>query len=73
MSWPTRYDDQHSYRVCTNCGIQRLFDPHSFRSYGPYGYDLQEIIARERVRRKKLLGGDEDQAGGNVIIAERAR
>lgn len=52
MSWPTRYDDHHSYRVCTDCGIKRLFDPESFRSYGRYGYDLQELIARGRARKR---------------------
>ena len=53
MSWPTRYDDHYSYRVCTECGIKRLFDPESFRGYGPYSYDLKELIARDRARRMK--------------------
>ncbi len=47
MSWPTRYDDHYSYRVCTDCGIKRLFDPKSFRGYGPYSYDVGELIARD--------------------------
>jgi len=29
VGWPTRFDDQYSYRVCTDCGIKRLFDPES--------------------------------------------
>ena len=48
-----QYDDQHSYQVCTGCGIQRLFNPKSFRGYGPYGYDLRELIARDRARRMR--------------------
>jgi hypothetical protein len=73
MSWPTQYDDHYSYRVCTDCGIKRLFDPESFRGYGRYGYDLRELIARDRVRRQKSARGEKDQARGNLIIAERAR
>jgi hypothetical protein len=53
MSWPMRYDHQYSYRVCTDCAIKRLFDPGSFRGYGPYSYDLHELIARDRARRMK--------------------
>jgi hypothetical protein len=73
MSWPMRHDDHYSYRVCTDCGIKRLFDPQSFRSCGPHGYDLLELIARDGVRRKKLLRGEKHQARGNLIIAEGAR
>jgi hypothetical protein len=53
MSWPMRHDEEFSYRVCTDCGIIRLFDPVAFRSYGPYGHDLQDLIARERARRQR--------------------
>ena len=53
MSWPTRYDHQYSYRVCTDCGIQRLFDPESFRSYGRCSYDLHDLISRDRARRMR--------------------
>jgi DNA-directed RNA polymerase subunit RPC12/RpoP len=53
MSWPTRYDDEYSYRACTDCGIKRLFDPKSFRSYGPFGYDLHELIAKHRAWRMR--------------------
>ena len=53
MSWPIRFNRQYSYRVCTDCGIQRLFDPEAFRNCGPYSYDLHELIAREDVRRMK--------------------
>jgi hypothetical protein len=70
MSWPTQYDDHYSYRVCTDCGIKRLFDPESFRGYGPYGYDLRELIARDRVRHKKLLRGEKDPARDNAVTIE---
>jgi hypothetical protein len=53
MGWPTRFDDQYSYRVCTDCGIKRLFDPESFRGYGSHSYDLHELIARDRARRMR--------------------
>lgn len=51
MSWPTSVDDEFSYQVCTSCGIKRLFDSGSFHGYGPYGYDLHDLIARERAAR----------------------
>ena len=51
-TWPTRYDE-FSYRVCTDCGIKRLFDPELFRDYGPYGYDLDELIAQDRAVRMR--------------------
>ena len=44
MSWPVR-SHRYSYQVCTTCGVKRLFDEHTFRGYGPYGYDLEELIA----------------------------
>jgi hypothetical protein len=51
MGWPVRHDDEFSYQVCMGCGIKRLFDPKTFRAYGPYGYDVVELIARERALR----------------------
>ena len=51
MSWPIRVQ-QHSYQVCLNCGIKRLFDEQSFRAYGPYSYDLQRLVALDRKRRE---------------------
>jgi hypothetical protein len=51
MGWPIAYDEQYSYQVCTDCGIKRLFDEKSFHAYGPYGYDLHELIAGERAAR----------------------
>jgi O-antigen ligase len=52
MGWPVREGD-HSYRVCLECGIKRLFDEKKFRGYGPYGYDVKELIARERATRMR--------------------
>jgi hypothetical protein len=52
MSWPVRYQE-HSYQVCLGCGIKRLFDEKSFRAYGPYSYDLNQLIAREAASRAK--------------------
>jgi hypothetical protein len=55
MSWPTRHDEEFSYQVCTSCGIKRLYDQKTFHAYGPYGYDLHELIARERAARLRRL------------------
>ena len=55
MCWPIRHDEHHSYRVCTSCGVKRLFDHENFREYGPYGYDLDELIARTRARNIKRI------------------
>lgn len=52
MSWPIRVQE-HSYQVCLGCGIKRLFDEQAFRSYGPYSYDLQRLIAWDRQRREQ--------------------
>ena len=54
MSWPIRAQEQ-SYQVCLGCGIKRLFDEQSFRSYGPYSYDINHLIAWDRARRLKRL------------------
>ncbi len=50
MSWPVRFKD-HSYQVCLGCGIKRLFDVDAFRAYGPYSYDLADLVQRERDSR----------------------
>lgn len=61
MSWPTRVEDEwsggdeFSYQVCTGCGIKRLYDERTFHAYGPYGYDLHELIALERTARLRRL------------------
>jgi hypothetical protein len=53
MSWPVRSEGQ-SYQVCLGCGVKRLFDEKNFRSYGPFHYELQELIAWERARRPEI-------------------
>jgi len=55
MGWPIRYDDEFSYQVCTDCGIKRLYDDGAFRAYGPYGYDVEKLIARQRVAYQKHI------------------
>jgi hypothetical protein len=55
MGWPLRYDEHYSYQVCNECGIKRLYDPTVFRAYGPFGYDVHDLIARDRARRIKRL------------------
>jgi hypothetical protein len=60
MSWPVRAQD-HSYQVCLNCGIKRLFDEGAFRAYGPYSYDLNELIAWDRSRQPKLRPAEAEQ------------
>ncbi len=52
MSWPIRARG-HAYQVCLTCGIKRLFDEKSFQPYGPFGYDLKRLIARDRAVRMK--------------------
>ncbi len=44
LSWPVRAQG-HSYQVCLGCGAKRLFDEKGFRAYGPFRYDLNELIA----------------------------
>jgi len=52
LVWPMREGD-HSYQVCLGCGIKRLFDEKKFRGYGPYGYDVKKLIAREQAIRAR--------------------
>jgi len=52
MSWPIR-EGERSYQVCLGCGIKRLFDEGTFRGFGPYGYDVKELIAWERAIRMR--------------------
>lgn len=54
MSWPVRAQG-YAYQVCLGCGVKRLFDEKYFRSYGPFHYDLGELIAWENARREEPL------------------
>ncbi len=60
MSWPVRAQN-HSYQVCLGCGVKRLFDDQNFRSYGPFHYDLNELIAWESSRRPEPPAAPEEQ------------
>jgi hypothetical protein len=51
MSWPLSHNG-YSYRTCTQCGIKRLFDEQRFRSYGPYGYDVEELITKAEAAKR---------------------
>jgi len=42
-----------SFSRCVSDAGSRLFDEKRFRGYGPYGYDVKELIARERAVRKR--------------------
>lgn len=53
MSWPVRFED-HSYQVCLGCGIKRLFDEEAFRAYGPFSYDLNGLVTRDRIRSREV-------------------
>jgi hypothetical protein len=41
----------YSYRVCLSCGAKRLFDENTFIGYGPFRYDLNELIALEKAAK----------------------
>jgi len=68
MGWPIRFDDEFSYQVCVDCAAKRLFDEKTFRAYGPYGYDLHDLIARERTERRRRARKTEEAA-----VAARAK
>jgi len=54
MSWPLRAQG-YSYQVCLSCGVKRLFDEKSFCSYGPFRYDLNELIAWEQAKTEDSM------------------
>ena len=47
MSWPIGVEG-YSYQVCLSCGAKRLFDEKTFRAYGPFRYDLNDLITGEK-------------------------
>ena len=69
MSWPVRMQD-HSYQVCLGCGVKRLFDEKKFCSYGPFRYDLNELIAWERAQRPTVIPS-RPQSPGTEIAASK--
>ena len=50
MGWPIWLGGS-SYRVCLDCGIQRLFDEDTLRGYGPYSYHINELLSGEGAKR----------------------
>ena|ERR1035437_4900727 len=52
MSWPISVQG-YSYQVCLSCGAKRLFDENTFSAYGPFRYDLNELIARGKSTKSK--------------------
>jgi hypothetical protein len=52
MGWPVA-GPGCSYQVCLGCGAKRLFDEKTFRAYGPFRYDLNDLIAWERSAKPK--------------------
>jgi len=47
MSWPVGVQG-YSYQVCLSRGAMRLFDENAFRAYGPFRYDVNELIAWQK-------------------------
>jgi len=61
MSWPVRAQG-HAYQVCLGCGVKRLFDERRFRAYGPFRYDLNELIAWSNAEKTKEMPAAERPA-----------
>jgi hypothetical protein len=47
MSWPVGVQG-YSYQVCLSCGAKRLFDEETFTAYGPFRYDLNQLIGIQK-------------------------
>ena len=47
MSWPIAVRG-YSYQVCLSCGAKRLFNAQTFSAYGPFRYDLNELITWQK-------------------------
>jgi len=60
MSWPVRAQG-YAYQVCLGCGVKRLFDEAHFRSYGPFEYDLNDLIAWESSRKPGAPASPEEE------------
>jgi hypothetical protein len=52
MTWPIRVQGC-SYQVCLTCGAMRLFDAKTFSAYGPFRYDLEELVAWQKSSKPK--------------------
>jgi hypothetical protein len=56
MSWPVA-GKGCSYQVCLGCGAKRLFDEGTFSAYGPFRYDLNDLIGWESSTKPKAQPG----------------
>jgi hypothetical protein len=54
MSWPAAVQG-YSYQVCLKCGAMQLFDEKTFRAYGPFRYDLNQLIALQSPEKRKPI------------------
>jgi hypothetical protein len=54
MSWPVGVQG-YSYQVCLSCGAKRLFSEETFCAYGPFRYDLNELIVLEKSTKPKYV------------------
>ncbi|MGA2353229.1 MAG: hypothetical protein ABSG02_01960 [Terriglobales bacterium] len=63
MSWPIGVRG-YSYQVCLSCGAKRLFDEKTFRAYGPFRYDLNQLINWQHARDRQ--SGDSASDGRPV-------
>ena len=52
MSWPVSVQG-YSYQVCLTCGAMRLFDEKTFSAFGPFRYDLNQLIDWEKSTKPK--------------------
>lgn len=52
MSWPIGAQG-YSYQVCLSCGAMRLFDEKTFSAFGPFRYNLNELIVWEQSRKPR--------------------
>ena len=60
MSWPVGVQG-YSYQVCLSCGAMRLFDEKNFSAFGPFRYDVDELIAWEKSTKAKSPPAADDQ------------
>ena len=63
MGWPVA-GQGCSYQVCLGCGAKRLFDEGTFSAYGPFRYDLNDLIAWEKSKPRALPAAD----SGNPVL-----
>ena len=70
MSWPVSMQG-HSYQVCLSCGVKRLFDEKKFCSYGPFRYDLNELIAWERGSQPETIDAGRAPRTAAKVVASK--